>query len=166
MQTWTLRPPQPGDIGWVIERHGTLYAAEYGFGPPFEAEVAGIAAAYLAHHDPARECCWIAARGDQRLGSAFVVRQSDETAKLRLVIVDPAARGLGIGKALVRSSTDFARRAGYRELSLGTHDILLAARAIYKAAGFTLRTSVNHCDYGPAMAAEAWLLDLQAMASG
>jgi GNAT superfamily N-acetyltransferase len=166
MQTWTLRPPEPGDIGWIVERHGTLYAAEYGFGPPFEAEVAAVAADYLRHHDPARECCWIAERAGARLGSAFVVRKSDDTAKLRLVIVDPAARGLGIGKALVQACIDFARRAEYGELTLGTHDILLAARAIYKAAGFTLQTSVNHCDYGPAMAAEEWLLDLKPVAAG
>jgi GNAT superfamily N-acetyltransferase len=160
MQTWTLRPPRPGDIGWVIERHGTLYAAEYGFGPPFEAEVAQIATDFLRRDDPAHECCWIAEGNGVRLGSAFVMRKTDDIGKVRLVIVDPAARGLGVGKALVRACIDFARQAGYRELTLATNDILLAARAIYKAAGFVLVASTPHSDYGPSMVAEDWDLKL------
>ena len=157
---FTLRPPRPGDIGWVIERHGALYAEEYGFNAQFEALVAQVAGAFLARHDPARERCWIAEGDGQRLGSVFLVRKTDDIGKLRLLIVDPSARGLGVGKALVQTCIDFARAAGYRRLTLWTNDILLAARGIYQAAGFTLIASAPHSDFGPAMVGEDWELDL------
>jgi DNA-binding MarR family transcriptional regulator/predicted GNAT family acetyltransferase len=157
---WTLRPSEAGDIGWVIERHGAVYAAEYGFDHRFEALVAQVAGGFLADHDPARERCWIAEGNGARLGSVFLVRQSDTVGKLRLLLVDPAARGLGIGRALVHACMDAARAAGYRQLSLWTNDVLLAARAIYAAAGFRLVDSAPHADFGPPMRGENWMLDL------
>ena len=160
-----LRPPRPGDIGWVISRHGALYASEYGFNHTFEALVAKIAGAFLETQDPATERCWIAARRrengeDENLGSVFLVRKSAEEAKLRLLIVDPAARGLGLGRRLVRECIATARQLGYRRLVLGTNDILLAARAIYAQEGFRLVAQAPHSDFGPAMIGEEWELDL------
>lgn len=160
MQTWTPRPPQPGDIGWVIERHGALYAVEYDFNEQFEALVAQVAGAFLAQHDPARERCWIAERDGERLGSVFLMRKTDEVGKLRLLIVEPSARGLGVGKGLVNACIDFARQAGYRKLTLWTNDVLLAARGIYQAAGFRLVATAPHSDFGPPMVGEDWELDL------
>ena len=160
MQTWTPRPPQPGDIGWVIERHGALYAVEYDFNEQFEALVAQVAGAFLAQHDPARERCWIAERDGERLGSVFLMRKTDEVGKLRLLIVEPSARGLGVGKGLVNACIDFARQAGYRKLTLWTNDVLLAARGIYQAAGFRLVATAPHSAFGPPMVGEDWELDL------
>jgi GNAT superfamily N-acetyltransferase len=158
---WTLRPPEAGDIGWVVERHGALYAAEYGFDRRFEALVAQVAGGFLADHDPARERCWIAEANGARLGSVFLVRQSDIVGKLRLLLVDPAARGLGIGRALVDACVGAARAAGYRQLALWTNDVLVAARAIYAATGFRLVDSSPHADFGPPMRGENWVLDLE-----
>ena len=157
---WTLRQPEPGDIGWVVERHAALYAAEYGFDARFEALVAQVAGAFLAQHDPRRERCWIAERDGVRLGTVFLMRKSDEVGKLRLLIVEPSARGIGIGKGLVDACIAFAREAGYRRLTLWTNDILLAARGIYRAAGFRLVASAPHRDFGPKMLGEDWELDL------
>lgn len=157
---WRLRPHQPGDIGWVIARHGALYAQEYNCDARFETMVARVAAEFLAHHDPARERCWIAERDGVNLGSVFLVRKSDEIAKLRLLIVEPAARGLGIGKRLVAECIDFARQAGYRGITLWTNDVLVAARAIYQRAGFRLVASAPHADFGPPMVGEDWDLSL------
>jgi DNA-binding MarR family transcriptional regulator/GNAT superfamily N-acetyltransferase len=157
---WSHRPPQPGDIGWVVARHGALYAEEYNFDHRFEALVAHVAGDFLTQNDPRRERCWIAERDGVRLGSVFLVRKTDDVAKLRLLLVEPAARGLGIGKRLVAECIDFARAAGYREMTLWTNDILLAARGIYKAAGFRLVASVPHSDFGPPMVGEDWQLTL------
>jgi DNA-binding MarR family transcriptional regulator len=157
---WTTRAPEPGDIGWVIARHGALYAQEYGFDHRFEALVAQVAGAFLAAHDPSRERCWIAVRDGVRVGSVFLVRQSDEVGKLRLLIVEPSARGLGIGKRLVEQCITFARHTGYRQVTLWTNDVLLAARGIYRAAGFRLVKTMPHHDFGPAMVGEDWELDL------
>jgi DNA-binding MarR family transcriptional regulator len=157
---WHTRLPAPGDIGWVVERHGALYAAEYGFDHRFEALVGKVASAFLAGHDPARERCWIAERGGLRLGSVFVVREAGDVARIRLLIVEPAARGLGIGRRLVADCIDFARAAGYRRITLWTNDVLVAARAIYAAAGFRLVASKAHSDFGPAIVGEDWELDL------
>jgi len=158
--TWTTRSPEPGDIGWVIERHAALYAREYGFDHRFEVEVAEIASAFLRQHDPARERCWIAEHEGARVGSVFLVRKNDDDAKLRLLIVDPSARGLGVGRGLVQTCITFARSAGYRRLTLWTNDILLAARGIYRAAGFQMINTLPHSDFGPAMVAEEWELHL------
>jgi len=157
---WRLRDPLPGDIGWVVARHGALYAQEYGFDARFEALVARVAGGFLTSHDPARERCWIAERDGVLLGSVFLVRVDDELARLRLLLVEPAARGLGIGKRLVAECIAFARAAGYRRITLWTNDVLVAARAIYQAAGFVLMASKPHSDFGPAMVGEDWDLAL------
>lgn len=157
---FTLRPPQPGDIGWVVERHGALYAAEYNFDARFEALVAEVAGAFLAANDPTCERCWIATRDGVRLGSVFLVRQSDTVGKLRLLLVEPEARGQGIGRALTQACIDAARAAGYRKLILWTNDILVAARGIYAAAGFRLVASEPHASFGPAIVGETWELAL------
>ncbi len=157
---WIAREPAPGDIGWVIERHGALYAEEYGFNHKFEALVAQVAGAFLDEHDPARERGWIAERDGVRVGSVFLMRETDEIGKLRLLLVEPSARGLGIGKRLVEDCIGFARHAGYRRMTLWTNDILVAARAIYRAAGFDLVSSAPHGDFGPPMVGEEWELEL------
>jgi DNA-binding MarR family transcriptional regulator/predicted GNAT family acetyltransferase len=158
---WLLRHHRPGDIGWVIARHGALYAREYGLDARFEALVAKVAGDFLAAHDPAREGCWIAERDGCNLGSVFVVRQDDDVAKLRLLIVEPAARGFGIGRRLVAEAISFARAAGYRQMTLWTNDVLIAARAIYQQAGFSLVATAPHSDFGPAMLGEEWEMPLR-----
>jgi DNA-binding MarR family transcriptional regulator/GNAT superfamily N-acetyltransferase len=158
---WRLRPHQAGDIGWVIARHGALYAQEYNFDFRFEALVAQVASDFLVRHDPARERCWIAECDGVNIGSVFLVRKSDEIAKLRLLIVEPAARGLGIGRHLVGECITFAREAGYRGITLWTNDVLTAARAIYQRAGFRLVASAPHADFGPPMVGEDWDLSLR-----
>jgi DNA-binding MarR family transcriptional regulator/GNAT superfamily N-acetyltransferase len=157
---WIAREPAPGDIGWVIERHGALYAAEYGLNHKFEALVAKVAGAFLHEHDPARERGWIAERNGVRVGSVFLMRETDETAKLRLLLVEPSARGLGVGKRLVHDCIAFARQVGYRRMTLWTNDILVAARGIYRVAGFHLVSTAPHNDFGPSMVGEEWELDL------
>jgi DNA-binding MarR family transcriptional regulator/predicted GNAT family acetyltransferase len=157
---WRLRDPQSGDIGWVVARHGVLYAQEYDFDARFEALVARVAGGFLGSHDPARERCWIAERDGVNLGSVFLVRADDELAKLRLLLVEPTARGLGLGKRLVAECTAFARAAGYRRITLWTNDVLLAARGIYQAAGFRLVARKPHSDFGPPCMGEDWALTL------
>jgi DNA-binding MarR family transcriptional regulator/GNAT superfamily N-acetyltransferase len=157
---WRLRAPRAGDIGWVVERHGALYAAEYGFDARFEALVAQVAGAFLAQNNPTRERCWIAERDGVRLGSVFLVRGDDEMAKLRLLLVEPAARGSGIGKQLVAECVSFARAAGYKRITLWTNDVLVAARGIYQAAGFRVISSMPHSMFGPSIVGEDWALVL------
>lgn len=157
---WRLRDPLPGDIGWVIARHGAVYAEEYGFDARFEALVATVAGAFLAQHEPRYERCWIAERDGVNLGSIFLVRAGEAEAKLRLLLVEPQARGLGLGKALVETCISFARAAGYRRVTLWTNDILVAARGIYQAAGFRLVGGKPHAMFGPPMVGEDWELTL------
>ena len=151
-----LRPPEPGDIGWVAARHGAIYAAEYGFDARFEALVAEIAAAFVTHFDAERERCWIAEEDGEPVGSVFLVRDIDSVAKLRLLFVEPAARGRGLGRRLVGECLDFARAAGYRTVTLWTQSVLLAARHIYETAGFRLVRSEPHHSFGNALIGEYW----------
>lgn len=157
---WTLRPPRAGDLGWVVSRHGAVYAREYGWGAAFEAEVAGIAARFLAHADPARERGWIAERHGARLGSVLLVRRSDELAQLRLLLVEPCARKQGIAGRLVAECLAFAREAGYRRIMLETVSILTTARALYAGAGFRMTEARPGQVFGEALVAETWERDL------
>jgi DNA-binding MarR family transcriptional regulator/predicted N-acetyltransferase YhbS len=159
--SFILRPHQPGDIGWIIGRHGALYATEYGWNIEFEAFVAEIAAKFVRDFDPQRECCWIAERSGEIAGSVFVVKHSDEVAQLRMLVVDPAARGLGIGARLVEECIAFAKRAGYKEMMLWTTDFNQAARRIYERAGFTLVSEKRDRGYGVDFVAETWTLELR-----
>ena len=155
-EAFVLRPPQPGDIGWVAARHGALYAAEYAFDARFEALVAEIAAAFVTHLDPQRERCWIAEKNGEPVGSVFLVKDTDSIAKLRLLLVEPAARGLGIGHRLVEECVGFARAAGYRKITLWTQSVLTAARRIYQEAGFELVRTEPHHSFGHDLVGEYW----------
>jgi len=153
---YVLRPPQPGDIGWVVHRHGALYAQEYGYDERFEALVAQIAARFIQHFDPKCERCWIAEREGEIVGSVFLVRKTRTAAKLRLLLVEPQARGLGIGRRLIDECLRFARRAGYRKLMLWTQSDLSAARHLYAVAGFRKVAEEAHESFGKKLVAETW----------
>ena len=158
---YLLRQHQPGDMGWVVQRHGELYAEEYGWNERFEALVAAIVARFIERFDPRRERCWIAERDGERLGSVFLVKDSGLTARLRMLLVEPEARGLGIGSRLVDECVRFARQAGYRRIRMWTQSILLAARKIYRRAGFrVLREEPEHHGFGKNLIAETWELKL------
>jgi N-acetylglutamate synthase-like GNAT family acetyltransferase/DNA-binding MarR family transcriptional regulator len=159
-QAYVLRPPRPGDIGWVIHRHGALYAQEYGYDERFEALVAQIAGQFVQRFDAKRESCWIAERDGTIVGSVFLVGKSRTIAKLRLLFVEPQARGLGIGRRLVDECVRFARRAGYRKLALWTQSDLYAARHLYAQAGFRRVSKEPHESFGKKLVAETWELTL------
>jgi GNAT superfamily N-acetyltransferase len=153
---------QPGDLGWVVMAHGQLYAAEFGWDASFEALVARIVADYAAQHDSAREAAWIAEVDGERAGCVLCVAADEPgTARLRILLVEPTARGCGLGSRLVATCIDFARRAGYRRLSLWTNDVLTSARRIYQAAGFHLVNEERHHSFGHDLVGQHWTLDLQ-----
>jgi GNAT superfamily N-acetyltransferase len=157
----SLRTHRPGDMGWVIERHGALYFREYGWNEEFEALVAAITAEFIRKLDPARERCWIAERDGENVGSVFLVKKSQTVAKLRLLLVEPSARGLGIGKHLVSECVRFARRVRYKKILLWTQSELAAARDIYQNAGFKLVGAKKHDSWSrKGLVAETWELKL------
>jgi GNAT superfamily N-acetyltransferase len=157
---YLLRTHQPGDMGWVIHRHGLLYAEEYGWDESFEALVAQIAAEFIQKFDAKRERCWIAEREGAIVGSVFLVKKSNRVAKLRLLLVEPSARGLGIGGRLVEECIRFARQAGYRKITLWTQSNLEAARHIYRKAGFRVVKRDRHRSFGHKLVSETWELTL------
>jgi DNA-binding MarR family transcriptional regulator/GNAT superfamily N-acetyltransferase len=155
-----LRGPRPGDMGWVVQSHGALYAGEYGFDSSFEALVAEIAAKFLTSFDASRERCWIADIDGAQVGSVFLVRHSDDVAKLRLLLVDPAGRGQRLGRRLVAECIAFAQACGYRKITLWTQSILVAARRIYQDAGFVLVATEPHRSFGQSLVGETWEREL------
>lgn len=157
---YLLRPHGPGDMGWITMAHGRLYAEEYGWDTTFEALVAEIVARFIGTFDPAREHCWIAEIDGEPVGSVFVVRKTDEIAKLRLLLIDPKARGLGIGVRLVDECLRFAREHGYKAMTLWTQSILTAARGIYQRAGFRLVAEEPHDSFGAHLIGETWEREL------
>jgi len=157
---YILRPLQAGDIGWVVARHGLVYGREYGWNQTIEVITAEIMVAFMRNFDASRECGWIAERDGENVGCVFLVKEDDQTARLRLLLVDPSARGLGIGTRLVEECLRFARRVGYRRVTLWTHRVLEGARKIYVAAGFKLTREWTHDDFGKMLVSETWDLEL------
>jgi len=151
---------QPGDLGWVVMAHGEVYAAEFGWDASFEALVARIVADYAGDRDPAREAAWIAEVDGRRAGCVFCVAGDEQTAKLRILLVHPSARGHGLGHELVATCLDFARRAGYARMELWTNDVLAAARRVYLQHGFTLTAAQPHRSFGADLVGQTYETDL------
>jgi DNA-binding MarR family transcriptional regulator/GNAT superfamily N-acetyltransferase len=157
---YVLRPPRAGDMGWIVSRHAVLYAQEYGWTDPFEGLCAQIVADFVNKYDARRERCWIAEVDGENAGCVMLVKDPDEVARLRLLLVEPAARGLGIGARLVDESVRFARGCGYRKITLWTHSVLTAARHVYQQAGFQLTSSEPRQSWGQDVISEHWDLQL------
>ncbi len=159
-RTVVLREPVSGDFGWVVQRHGALYRDEFGWDETFEALVARIVADYIEDRDPQRERAWIAEVNDQRAGCVFCTKKTQKVAQLRILLVEPSARGLGIGRRLVDECIRFARQAGYKQIMLWTNDVLVSARRIYEAADFRLVEEERHRSFGRDLVGQNWILDL------
>ena len=157
---FVLRAPRPGDFGWIVKRHAELYAEEYGWTAPFEGVCAKIVADFINKHDAKGERCWIAERSGENVGSIILAKDSESVARIRLLLVDPKARGLGLGARLTGECVRFARRAGYKKITLWTHSALTAARHIYQKAGFKLTRSERHRSWGKPVVSEHWDLVL------
>jgi GNAT superfamily N-acetyltransferase len=159
---YILRPPRSGDLGWIVHRHGVLYGEEYGWDETMEALVAEVVTHFVRHYDAKRERCWIAEKDGENVGSVCLVAHPEEAgvARLRLLLVEPKARGLGIGKRLVQECTSFARQCGYRRITLWTNSVLQAARRIYEAEGYHLVGTEAHHLFGQDLVSETWELDL------
>jgi DNA-binding MarR family transcriptional regulator/GNAT superfamily N-acetyltransferase len=155
-----LRPPRAGDLGWIVSRHGALYREEYGWNERLEALTAEIVATFIRNYDGKRERCWIAERDGKNVGCVLLVKETEEVARLRLLLVEPKARGLGIGARLVEEALRFAREAGYRSVTLWTHSVLAAARHVYERAGFKLTATKEHDEFGKTLVGETWDLEL------
>jgi DNA-binding MarR family transcriptional regulator/GNAT superfamily N-acetyltransferase len=159
-QPYVLRTHRPGDMGWIVARHGVIYGEEYGWDETIEALTAEICAGFVRNFDPKRERCWIAERDGENVGCVFIVKEDDTTARLRLLVVDKHARGLGIGARLVDECVRFSRQAGYKRITLWTHRVLDGARKLYIGAGFKLTREWTHDDFGKTLVAETWDLEL------
>ena len=158
--TYILREPRHGDFGWIVSRHAELYAQEYGWTEPFEGLCAQIVADFVNNYDAKRERCWIAEMNGENVGCVMLVKDSDEVARIRLLLVDPKARGLGLGQRLTDECVRFARECGYKKITLWTHSVLTAARHVYEKAGFKLTSSEKRRSWGKDVVAEFWDLEL------
>jgi GNAT superfamily N-acetyltransferase len=155
-----LHPPAPGDLGWIVQRHGALYAAEEGWDHRFEGVVAGVVSDYVKTYDPAFDACWIAEHDGRNVGSIMLAKESDKVGRLRLLLVEPTARGLGVGEALIAACITRAREAGYAGMVLWTQSNLLPARRLYARFGFMLETSWPYDGFGEDLVSESWRLKL------